>query len=191
MTVLFRIFMVLPHIIFLYIYQIGNAFMTLGQWFSIVFTGKRNKGLFEFSANYSKYLANVTSYMTLLHDKFPAFGADDPASPVRYEARYTEQANRLTTFFRYFTAIPAAIVMFLYMIAAEVLMIVSWFTIVITGRQPTGMFQFIRKAVRMAVAFQGYALLLTDEYPWPAVAAAEPSFGGGPSAPEETAPWKA
>lgn len=64
-------------------------------------------------------------------------------------------------------AIPAAIIAGLIGIAVEILAIVSWFVIVFTGKQSDGMRDFIAKGVRYNTQVQGYALLLTDVYPWP------------------------
>ena len=41
----------------------------------------------------------------------------------------------------------------------------SWFSIVITGKQSSGLYDFILKAVRYLLQTQAYALLLTDTYP--------------------------
>jgi hypothetical protein len=85
--------------------------------------------------------------------------------PVLYEADYVEQRSRLTTFFRYFTAIPAALLTFVYVLAAEVVVIVAWFALLFTGRYPEGMYRFVAGAVRNASRLSAYSYLLTDKYP--------------------------
>ena len=187
LTVLVRLVLLIPHGIVLYLWQIANNLSVVAQWFVILFTGKRNESIFNFNASFSAYSQNVGSYALLLHDHFPAFGESDLASPARYKAAFERKANRITCFFRIITVIPAAIIMMFYGLAMEIITFISWFVIVITGRQPRGMWEFNLKAMRLAVAVQGYYYLLTDVYPWPKVAAAEPNFAGRPV---ETAPWK-
>lgn len=185
-TVLLRIFMMIPHMVVSYFWSIAVTFALFAQWFVIVFTGKRSQGIFDFIANYSRYSHNIASYGMLLHDKFPAFGPDDPASPARYEALYEEKASRLTTFFRYFMMLPAAFIATLYGIAMYFVVIISWFVIVITGRHPEGMWNFARKTLRLYNGVTGYFYLLTDKYPSPGVTMADPNF----ARPADPAPWK-
>ncbi|MGZ4225427.1 MAG: DUF4389 domain-containing protein [Solirubrobacteraceae bacterium] len=68
--------------------------------------------------------------------------------PVTFEADYVEQRNRLTTFFRLILAIPVAIVLWFYEIVALFAVIFAWFAIVITGRFPDGLYQFVAGVVR-------------------------------------------
>jgi hypothetical protein len=85
--------------------------------------------------------------------------------PVQYEADYVEKRSRLTTFFRFITAIPAAILAFLYVLAAEVVVFIAWFVLLFTGRWPEGMYRFVAGAVRNVSRMQAYSVLLTDKYP--------------------------
>jgi hypothetical protein len=86
--------------------------------------------------------------------------------PIAFAADYAgEGRNRLTTFFRYFVAIPWAIAGFAYLVAAAVLAIVAWFALAVTGRYPEGLYRFNAKAVRMIARVNGFQLLLSDELP--------------------------
>jgi Domain of unknown function (DUF4389) len=87
------------------------------------------------------------------------------AYPVTFEADYVEQRNRLTTFFRLILAIPVAIVLWLYSIAATVAVLIAWFAIVITGRYPEGLYGFIAGFLRFATRVTAYTALLCDPYP--------------------------
>lgn len=89
--------------------------------------------------------------------------------PVTYAADYVEQHSRLTTFFRYFMAIPLFVVAFFWLVAAYLAVIVAWFALLFTGRYPEGLYDFVAKAVRFVQRSSSYFYLLTDQYP---------SFGG-------------
>ena len=91
--------------------------------------------------------------------------------PVTFEADYVERRNRLTAFFRLILAIPLAIWLYLYGIAASIAIIIAWFAIVITGRYPQSLYDFVAGFTRFLARFTAYAVLLTDPYP---------SFGGAP-----------
>jgi hypothetical protein len=86
--------------------------------------------------------------------------------PVSYAADYAgEGRNRLTTFFRYFVAIPWQIVMFLYGIVAYFAITIAWFALLFTGRYPEGLYNFVGGYVRMSARVNALSYLLTDEYP--------------------------
>ena len=97
--------------------------------------------------------------------------------PISYEVDPAlEGRNRLTSFFRYFVAIPWLIVASIYGFVAELAAIVAWFAIVFTGRYPEGIYNFNAGYLRMITRVNGFEYLLTDEWP---------PFGGeeGPSYP--------
>ena len=51
-------------------------------------------------------------------------------------------------------------------IASFIVVIVAWFAILITGRYPRGMFDFVEGVIRWHVRVAGYTLtLVTDRYP--------------------------
>ena len=85
--------------------------------------------------------------------------------PVTFEADYAEQRSRLTAFFRLLLAIPLAIWLYLYAIAASVAIVIAWFAIVITGHYPRGLYDFISGFIRFVTRFTAYAALLCDPYP--------------------------
>jgi hypothetical protein len=89
--------------------------------------------------------------------------------PVSFEADYVERRNRLTTFFRLILAIPLAIVLYVFGIIAGIAVIIAWFAIVITGRYPRALYDFVASFNRFLARATGYAALLCDPYP---------SFGG-------------
>jgi len=85
--------------------------------------------------------------------------------PVTFEADYAEQRSRLTALLRLLLAIPLAIWLYLYAIAASVAIVIAWFAIVITGHYPRGLYDFISGFIRFVTRFTAYAALLCDPYP--------------------------
>jgi hypothetical protein len=93
---------------------------------------------------------------TLEGNMYPVSYAADPA---------IEGRNRLTTFFRPILDIPWLIVAGLYGIGAYFAAIYAWFVIVFTGKYPEGAYNFNAGFLRMSTRANGFAYLLTDEYP--------------------------
>ena len=87
------------------------------------------------------------------------------AYPASFEADYLERRNRLTAFFRLILAIPLAIWLYVYAILAYLVIVVAWFAILITGRYPRGLYEFVAGFVRYLARFTAYAALLCDAYP--------------------------
>ena len=86
--------------------------------------------------------------------------------PVALQADYQAGGrNRLTVFFRYFTAIPAEIVAFLWAIGVGFAVFVAWFALLFTGRYPQGLYDFVSKGLRMLTRVNAYGYLMTDAYP--------------------------
>ena len=164
-SVLLRYFLMIPHMIVLVLYGIAAEFVVFFHWFAIVFTGKHNQGMWNFTEKYARYSTRVNAYMQLQHDQFPQFGPDDPSSPVQVSFPFVADANRLTNALRIFWMIPAAIIAYFLSIGAAFVMVISWIIIVGTGKQPAGMHQFIGKVLRYSTQVSGYALLLVDTYP--------------------------
>ena len=89
--------------------------------------------------------------------------------PVSFEADFSERRNRLTAFFRLILAIPLLIWLYLYALVASVAIVIAWFAIVITGKYPRGLYDFVAGYTRFVTRVIGYSVLLCDPYP---------SFGG-------------
>lgn len=162
----------IPHLIVLYIFGIVAFVCAVVAWFSGVFTGKIPQGLQEVVAMYMRYNARVVSYMFFLRAEYPAFAfnaslPDDGVDPrVHFDvAPDLEGRNRLTIFFRYFMIIPQAIVLGFVSIALYFVMIVAFFAVIILGRWPAGLRDFVVGYNRWSLRLNAYFMLLTDKYP--------------------------
>jgi hypothetical protein len=165
LTVAFRIILGIPHLIVAQLWGYVVQLLAVIQWFIILFTGKRNDGIWNFQTSWWQYYARVNAYTSLLHDVFPPFGTDAGNVPVQTTITNDEPVNRLTNALRIIWVIPAVIIGILLFIAAFVVEVISWFAIVITGSHPLGMWDFIHKAMRYMMQLQAYSLLMTDSYP--------------------------
>jgi len=85
--------------------------------------------------------------------------------PVTLKVEFPKRLSRLTTFFRLFMLIPQIVVLYFINIAGDIIVFISWWTILFTGRYPKGLFDFVVWWFRWSTRFAGYAYLLTDKYP--------------------------
>jgi len=134
------------------------------QWFIVLFTGQRNDGIWNMQRAYLDYAARVQGYVWLLHDEFPPFGTESGRVPVVFDFDpQPDPPNRLTNALRLIC--PVLLLAAVIGIGAYVGAVISWFAIVITGRHPRGMWEFVLKFLRFYLEVTAYTLLMTDTYP--------------------------
>lgn len=161
----FRILYALPHLIIVGALGYASAAASLVQWFIILFTGKRNQGLFNFGRNVLGWQTRASAYAGMMYDAYPNFGFEKGNEPLQFSLEYEESADRLTNALRIIWVIPAALIYMAVAIAGYVVTIICWFAILFTGVQPRGMFDFLLKMYRFGARVSAYAGLLTDTYP--------------------------
>jgi hypothetical protein len=85
--------------------------------------------------------------------------------PATFEADYVQQRSRLTAFFRLLLAIPLLIWGYVLVIVASILLVISWIVIVITGRFPAALYDFVSGFIRYLARITAYFSLVCDPYP--------------------------
>lgn len=165
LTTLFRGILSIPHqIVSNLLLQVAQVLAVI-QWVIILFTGKRNEGLFRLQSQWLAYAASSMAYHGVMYDRFPPFVTMQGHPAMTYGLTYTAEANRLTNFLRLIWAIPAIILGILVALMGVVVTVLSWIVIVITANHPRGMFDLLVKVHRYMTRLNAYLLLLTDTYP--------------------------
>jgi hypothetical protein len=167
LTAFFRLILAIPLAIWLYVYAIVSYVVIVIAWFAIVITGNYPRGLYDFVAGFTRFLARVTAYTALLCDPYPSFGgSDDPAYPVRMRFEGPlDGYSRLKTLLRIVLAIPILILRYVMNLMLEVGAVAAWFVIVITGKMPRGLFDLMVLANSYIARSDAYLALLTETYP--------------------------
>jgi hypothetical protein len=132
----------------------------------IVFRQKYPRWWFDFNLQLTRFSTRVASYLALMSDRYPS---TDEEQWVHLDLDYPNAAqdlNRWLPLVKWLLAIPHFIVLFFLGIAAVVAVIITWFSILFTGKYPRGIFDFVEGVLRWALRVEAYALLLvTDRYP--------------------------
>jgi uncharacterized protein DUF4389 len=89
----------------------------------------------------------------------------NPDYPARVEVDYPQQLSRLLIFVKWLLAIPHYFALFFLILGAYVVLIISWFAVLITGTYPEGMFNYLVGVNRWYLRVYGYLFLVTDAYP--------------------------
>ncbi len=140
--------------------------LALATALMIVFRQVYPRWWFDFARELTRFSARVTAYLALLTDKYPST-VDEQS--VHLEIDYPDakqDLNRWLPLVKWLLAIPHYIILFLLTIVAVIFVIIAWFAILVTGRYPKGLFDFVVGVGRWALRVQAYAfLLVTDRYP--------------------------
>ena len=162
--------LVIPHQVWASILMLGADVLAFLGWFVILFTGRLPDSWSDYIVGVLRYQWRILAYLYAWTVDYPSFnpvpGHIDPGDypAVLWSARAVER-NRLTVFFRAILAIPHFVVLYLYGIAASVVLIIAWFAVLFTGRWPEGMRNFAIGYFRWQLRVYGYLYLLIDVYP--------------------------
>ena len=165
LTVLLRLILAIPHLLWLSLWAVISALAWIAIWFATLFTGRPPEGLHTFLGTFLRYLTHVRAYMLLIADPFPGFTGKQGSYPIDLEVDPPESQNRLTVLFRIVLAIPALLLADLLTSLSHLLAIFSWFIALVLGRVPEGLRNFAALALRIETQTLGYVLVLTSRYP--------------------------
>jgi small-conductance mechanosensitive channel len=132
----------------------------------ILFRHKYPRWWFDWGLEVQRFSARVGAYIFLLRDEYPS---TDEEQSVHLDIAFPDvegQLNRFMPLVKWILAIPHYIALFVLGFVVVVLTIIAWFAILILGRYPRGIFDFVVGVSRWAYRVTAYAFLLTtDRYP--------------------------
>lgn len=164
-TVGFRVFLAIPHLIVLYGLGIAAEVVVIIGWFAALFTGRLPDFAAEFLTGYLAWVTRVYAYVALLTDVYPPFALADTPYPIRIAAR-PGRLNRLAVLFRSFLLIPASIAVVVVSAGAFTFtLFVAWLIALFSGRLPVSLHYALASALRFYIRLQGYTLMVTSAYP--------------------------
>ena len=163
-TVLFRLILAIPILILSSAVTAAVQNLSFGVALMLLFRGRYPRVWFDWALYVNQFSYRVNTYMALLVDEYPS--TTDPQR-VRTDAQLDEASlSRWMPLVKWCLAIPHYIVLALLYVGVALVLFLAWFIILITGRFPRGMFNFVVGTMRWTWRVNAYALLLsTDRYP--------------------------
>ena len=132
----------------------------------IVFRRRYPRWWFDFALELARFGARICAYVALLTDQYPSTVEEQE---VHLEIDYPDaerDLNRWMPLVKWLLAIPHLLVLAVLSVVAFFAVVVAWFAILLTGRYPRGIFDFVVGVARWWLRVQAYAaLLVTDRYP--------------------------
>jgi hypothetical protein len=179
--------LVLPHLVVLVLLWLTFVLTTIVAGFAILFTGRYPRGIFDFNVGVMRWSWRVTfyAYGALGTDRYPPFTlADVPDYPAHLEIAYPEHLSHGLVLVKWWLlAIPHYLILGVISGGATyaadpdtntwvagsslvgILVTVAAFALLITGRYPPSLFDFVMGLQRWTLRVGAYAALMTDEYP--------------------------
>lgn len=180
LTTFFRLFMAIPILIILYLLIGVSTGGSEGNWSGAVTAGglvflptllmilcrkKYPRWWFDWNLAVTRFCTRVSAYLALMTDVYPS---TDEEQSVHIDIDYpdAQKLSRGLPIVKWIMAIPHYIVLVFLVIAVEVVVIISWFVILFTGRYPRQLFDFVVDVYRWSLRVSAYAfILVTDKYP--------------------------
>ncbi|MFF1695458.1 DUF4389 domain-containing protein [Streptomyces sp. NPDC058257] len=161
----------IPHLLIAYVLSMLRAVLTFVAFFTVLFTRRVPRPLFDAIAMTFRYEWRVASYVLFLHEEYPPFdfqtaADDDGADPhTLVTFAYPEQMSRWRPLVKWLLALPHYLVLFALGIAAMAVVTVGFFAVLFTGEYPKGLRDILVGVYRYNLRVQSYVGLLTDTYP--------------------------
>ena len=138
----------------------------IGPLLMIVFRKKYPRWWFDWNLELSRFTLRVAAFLLVLRDEYPSTDEEQSAHlQIEYPNAETD-LNRIFPIFKWLLAIPHYIILIVLGVLAILVTILAWLLILVTGRYPQGMFEFVVGVLRWSNRVGAYAFLLTtDRYP--------------------------
>jgi len=164
-TVFFRGLLVIPHVLFLYVWALVAGLTLLVAWVVALFIGHLPGPLHRFLAAYLRYATRVNAYLLLIANPYPPFSGAEGRGVVDVSVEPPARQSRWKIFFRLLLAYPALLLVNVFQTVNFTIAFLGWFYALFTGRMEPGMQRLNALLLRYEVQAGGYIYLLTDRYP--------------------------
>ena len=165
LTVLLRLPLAFPHIIWLLLWSVLALLASIANWFSVLAIGRSPRPLARFLSAWVRYAAHVTSFLYVAGNPFPGFVGAPGSYPVDVRVDPFAPQSRWITLFRLPLMIPAMLVSSAAGGIALFSSVFGWFVALLRGRMPDGLQAAMAYSIGYAAQFYSYAFVLTDRYP--------------------------
>jgi hypothetical protein len=186
LTVLFRLPLTVPHLVWLLLWGIVAFVTAVLNWFATLVMGRSPSAFHRFLAAYLRYQTHVFAFLFVIGNPFPGFTGAPGSYPIDVEIDGPERQHRAVTLFRIFLAVPAIVISSGLTGLLFVVGLLGWFASLVLGRMPYGLRNAGAFALRYSAQVNAYAYyLLTDSYPYSGPAERTQEEEAAPVPPDE------
>ena len=168
--VVVRWFLCIPLLVVLAVLGVVMWFVAWVSWIPILLNGRQADGVVDLFAMIARIQSRVAMYITLATGIYPGL-IDPPDHPIRAALDRGEPQNqrggspRVGIVARAILIIPHAIVLWLLGLGAGLVFLVSWFPVLVNGRQADSIVRYLTDTYRYGLRVAAYVTLMTGQYP--------------------------
>jgi uncharacterized protein DUF4389 len=166
LTVVFRLLLFLPHLVWYLLWAIAVFFAVIVAWFATLAMGRAPDALHRFISAFIRYAAHISAYLLIIANPFPGFTGAPGIYPIDLDIDPPAPQRRLVTLFRIFLVIPAFLVASALGTALFLAGVFGWFVSLVTGRMPEGLRNLGAYCIRYEAQMYAYFYLVTERYPY-------------------------
>jgi hypothetical protein len=131
----------------------------------ILFRQRYPRWWFDFQLALTRFSYRVGAYFFLLRDEYPST-EDEQAVHLEVDYPDAKQLSQWMPLVKWLLAIPHYVALLLLAVGLVIVVVVGWVLIILTGRYPRGLFDYVVGFGRWALRVWAYAFgLVTDRYP--------------------------
>jgi hypothetical protein len=163
-------YIMIPHLFVLMFIAIAVLFVNFIGFWAVLITGKYPRGMWDFMMGFLRWNLRLNARLQNLCDGYPAFGMSAQDDKTSIELAYPETSSRglllLRMFFGiFYVLIPHGFCLLFLQIGALFVRMIAFWIVLITGKYPKGMHDFVTGVLRWGLRVNAYWYNLTDTYP--------------------------
>jgi hypothetical protein len=161
----------IPHLMVVYALRCVRGVLTLISLFTVLFTERIPRPLFDFIVMTYRYEWRALSYAFCMHEDYPPFdftlsSEDDGIEPhTSLRLTYLERLDRWKPLYKWLLAIPQYFVVGGLALLSCLGIIAGFFAVLLSGEYPAEIRDFLVSAYRYTLRVEAYVSFLTDQYP--------------------------
>jgi hypothetical protein len=131
----------------------------------LLFRQRYPRWWFDFQIALARFSYRVGAYGLLLRDEYPST-EDEQAVHLELDYPDAKLLSRWMPLVKWLLALPHWIILGFLFLGVIVAVVIAWFAVLITGRYPRSLFDYVVGVGRWFLRVQAYAIyLVTDRYP--------------------------
>jgi hypothetical protein len=135
----------------------------LFHWVSVLVRGRPVRWIYDVLVAIHRFIYRSYTYFLLLNDRYPPF---EGGWETTYGVQMPERLSRWKlAIWKTIATIPHFIALSVVSFAVAVVVFISWFAILFSGRFPKGLHDFVAGWLRWSARVSAYWMSLTDDFP--------------------------